>query len=292
MQIRREKAFTLVELLVVIAIIAVLLAVLMPSLARVKELGKRLTCASSLKGLGMAFKFYGDNFDGKLPQLEYNTGGANETQQHPYWAFRDGNASVPGTPNPPGMAINWGCVHKGGLIDNAQSLYCHADQQWKDIYTAYATPGPWGKYNPYLVNGIIPDPRLKSTDTAMCIRVTYTYWPQSKKLVKDATRLAQIQRLNFFEVGYPEIALKVADLNSNKAMSTDNGGHSLGNKKTNEDPKADMGYNSLWGDGHVRFNPPPHCMVGTVDTIMTLRQENEDTTASNAMYLFMSKLEP
>jgi prepilin-type N-terminal cleavage/methylation domain-containing protein/prepilin-type processing-associated H-X9-DG protein len=287
---RTRKGFTLVELLVVIAIIAVLLAVLLPSLARVKELAKRLQCASSVKGNGMAFKFYSDNFDGKLPQLEYHTGTSTETQQHPYWAFRDGNPSTTTTLSAPGLAINWGCVHKAGLIENPTSLYCKADLQWKDIYKAYAAPGPWGKYNPYQP---IPDPRLKPTDTAMCVRVTYTYWPQSKVKVKDATRLAAIQRLNFFAVGYPEIALKVSDLDSNKAMSTDNGGHSLGNKKTNEDPKADMGYNTLFGDGHVRFNPPPRCLVSGVDTIMTLRQENEDTDSlDNAMYLFMSKLEP
>jgi len=281
----RRKGFTLVELLVVIAIIAVLLAVLLPSLARVKELGKRLVCSNQLKGMGMAFKFYGDTYDGKLPQLEYNTGKDNETQQHPYWAFRDGTAG--GTP---GMAINWGCVHKAGLIENASALYCHADVLWKEIFKAYNTPGPWGTKNP---NIPIPDPRLKPTDTAMCVRVTYTYWPQSKIRVKDQTRLNQIQRLNFFAIGYPEIAHKVADLDSNKAMATDNGGHSLGNRQTNEDPKADMGYNTLWADGHVRFNPPPRCMVGTVDTIMTLRQENEDTDSlDNAMYLFMSKLEP
>jgi prepilin-type N-terminal cleavage/methylation domain-containing protein/prepilin-type processing-associated H-X9-DG protein len=292
MYAHRRKGFTLVELLVVIAIIAVLLAVLMPSLARVKELGKRLNCASSMKGLGMSFKFYADNNE-RLPQLEYHPGASNETQQHPYWAFRDTAASTPAQKNPCTMAINWGCVHKGGYIENpAASLYCHADPQWRDVYNAYATPGPWGVNNAYLVNGIIPDPKILATNTAICVRVGYTYWPQSRMRVKDNTRLNEIQRLNFFAVGYPELALKISDLDSNKAMSTDNGGHSLGNKKTNDDPKADMGYNALFGDGHVKFNGPPHCMVGTVDTVMTLRQENEDDTVSNAMYLFMSKLEP
>jgi prepilin-type N-terminal cleavage/methylation domain-containing protein/prepilin-type processing-associated H-X9-DG protein len=286
---QQKRAFTLVEQLVVIAIIAVLLAVLLPSLARVKEVAKRLQCASSLKGLGMAFRFYGDKFD-RLPLLEYNTGKSNETQQHPYWAFRDGNPSTATVRQPIGTAINWGCVYKGDLIDNTASLYCHADPLWKDIYKAYGTPGPWGQSNPLVPT---PDPRIKDTDTAMCVRVTYTYWPQSRIRVKDTVRLGAIQKLNFFQVGYPEIALKVSDLDSNKAMSTNNGGHSLGNKKTNEDPKADMGYNALFGDGHVKFNPPPHCMVGSVDRIMTLRQENEASDSlDNSMYLFMSKLEP
>jgi len=38
---RKSSGFTLIELLVVIAIIAILMAILMPTLNRVKEQGKR-----------------------------------------------------------------------------------------------------------------------------------------------------------------------------------------------------------------------------------------------------------
>jgi prepilin-type N-terminal cleavage/methylation domain-containing protein len=46
---RTHKGFTLIELLVVIAIIALLLAILMPSLKMAKEYATRLQCANNLK---------------------------------------------------------------------------------------------------------------------------------------------------------------------------------------------------------------------------------------------------
>jgi len=62
----KRFAFTLVELLVVISIIAVLLAVLMPSLNRAREQAKRVTCASNVKQIGLGLTMYAlennDNF--------------------------------------------------------------------------------------------------------------------------------------------------------------------------------------------------------------------------------------
>ena len=62
----KRRGFTLIELLVVIAIIAVLMAILMPALNRVKEQGKRAVCLSNLRQLTMAWIMYADDNDDVL----------------------------------------------------------------------------------------------------------------------------------------------------------------------------------------------------------------------------------
>ena len=66
----RRGAFTLIELLVVIAIIAILAALLLPSLAKSKGQAWRVNCLSNLKQLTVATHLYaGDNRDYLPPNI-------------------------------------------------------------------------------------------------------------------------------------------------------------------------------------------------------------------------------
>jgi prepilin-type N-terminal cleavage/methylation domain-containing protein len=61
-----RKGFTLIELLVVIAIIAVLMAILMPSLRIAREQARSIACRSNVRTLTIAWLIYKDENDNKL----------------------------------------------------------------------------------------------------------------------------------------------------------------------------------------------------------------------------------
>lgn len=92
----KTKAFTLIELLVVIAIIAVLMAILMPSLRAAKDQARRIHCVSNVKTLSLAWFMYKDDNDDNLVPGHTNAGNwvlapaDNSTVEQKKQAIRDG----------------------------------------------------------------------------------------------------------------------------------------------------------------------------------------------------------
>ncbi len=77
-----KKAFTLIELLVVIAIIAMLMAVLLPSLRAARMLAQRMVSASNMRQLGTAITLYAGDNKGRFPLTMHTS-----TERKKTWVY-------------------------------------------------------------------------------------------------------------------------------------------------------------------------------------------------------------
>jgi prepilin-type N-terminal cleavage/methylation domain-containing protein len=66
------KGFTLIELLVVVAIIAVLVALLLPAIAKARNLAKVTTCQNNLRQIGLSLALYTGEFNDYYPPIFYS----------------------------------------------------------------------------------------------------------------------------------------------------------------------------------------------------------------------------
>ena len=84
----KPKGFTLIELLVVIAIIAMLLAILLPALQRVRRQVRAVVCQANLRQWGDILALYIEDNQGRLPP---DTAGGVRPDAWPEWMrnFKD-----------------------------------------------------------------------------------------------------------------------------------------------------------------------------------------------------------
>ena len=106
----KKSRFTLIELLVVIAIIAILAAMLLPALGKVKARGVTVTCISNLKNCAYALSSYADSNDEYYPACISNVYLVNRNYVYGW----------------PGILIREGYLPKG-QTDQANVVKCPVD---------------------------------------------------------------------------------------------------------------------------------------------------------------------
>ena len=240
----KQKGFTLVELLVVIAIIALLMAIVVPSLRMAREHAKRTICGTNLRSIGTALFAYAQSSDDRLPPTRYSVIFPGESDP---WSGRAYFAYIINTNRPYGEHIAegpWGMgnLYDARLIETPESFYCpsaptviedHSGGEPAhfnyDGYHDDQHPWPWNSHQ---------DGTMRS------VRVGYMYLPQSARR-RD-------------QWGFPAVAERTSELHSSLAMTTDILNnlrylpHTRGARSGTYDASG-RGVNALFSDGSVRF---------------------------------------
>ena len=140
------RGFSLIELLVVISIIAILVAVLIPSLSNAKELARRAVCSVHLRGIGVGMQVYQTEYE-HLPKL------TRQLDVHlPVESNRDLLAPWYLMPvvyhiNAPGSGgqseyTNLGKLWELGYVEDARLFYCPSQEHPEFTFSNPLNPWP------------------------------------------------------------------------------------------------------------------------------------------------------
>jgi prepilin-type N-terminal cleavage/methylation domain-containing protein len=128
--------FTLIELLVVIAILAILAALLLPSLASAREKGRQAACLSNLRQIGLAIHAYASDNDGKIP---YGPKAPPFTSAADFYPSTGAPTSLISLNS--GAPVGLGLLLKEQLCNQPKVLFCPSSDQPMDATAQLANVG-------------------------------------------------------------------------------------------------------------------------------------------------------
>jgi prepilin-type N-terminal cleavage/methylation domain-containing protein len=136
-------AFTLVELLVVIGIIALLVAILLPTLGKARESAKRTQCLSNLRTIHQMLVMYSLSYKDMVPLGYRATGTTAKTaaKQNNYFLSHNSKTPDQGAVNARFVAL--GLLYSAGFIKEGEgeAFYCPS---FSDFHHQYNQPtNPW-----------------------------------------------------------------------------------------------------------------------------------------------------
>ena len=132
----RRRAFTLVELLVVVAILAVLMALLLPTLASAREKGLRTACLSNLRQIGIAIRAYASDNEGNIPY-----GPKAPPFTSPFDLYPSTGAPTSLISLGTGAPVGLGLLLEDDLCNQPKALFCPSSDQPLDANAQLANVG-------------------------------------------------------------------------------------------------------------------------------------------------------
>lgn len=284
---RAGTGFTLIEVLVVVAIIALLLAVLLPSLTSAKEQAQRVACSANLRSQGQAMMFYADDHRQNYYMFNRSYNFTNGT-----W---DGPEGTVGDDSMVAMSLDMTSVGKPGDPGyNASTLVGAPSKKYIRDWKVLICPATSNKIRNATDLNNNADNRISGPSDGKYGH-SYEFWNGFQKFVfagpgsvkaGTARKLYSNSSEDTDNDGFPDCLKRpkiVARRATNVILVVDGDDSTSDGDHNNfpDDPydnHGSKGWNMLFADAHARWITP-------VQTWRTLYRSDMDTSAVPAAFI-------
>ena len=239
---RIKKAFTLIELLVVIAIIALLLSIVIPSVAKAKDYAKRTICMNGLRQTGLGLRLYAEDNDGHV-MPNYDVGSEKVADPpsfmpdpyNSYMVYLPGKMKADGVSYKP---FHLAVLYDLGYIEIPEIFYCPAQPR---ATVGYSMPF---YYDFYVGKGNVSDYHSSSPSGAYS-------WGEKIPIAVDHTNPRVRTSFNYWVYGKS----RLDKISGYKAIVFDNiqEWEVVPHRKGRGVDSRPQGLSALYVDGHVNF---------------------------------------